>query len=322
MPPRRLSDKSYGMMVDKREWYISVRKVLAGIALIALGAIVWNWSEIVYNVRLFNAYRAGQAYYADNPAITKNVAYGTLPHQVLDIYQPDTPGNYPVIVYIYGGGWDSGNKELYALVAQKLVPYGLVVVIPRYQLYPDATYAQMSDDVTSALAWTVTNIAQYHGDPTRIVFGGQSAGAQLSAMTAFDRTLLAKHGLEPSAICAYYGISGVYDINAQNTFMHNKGRETTVMTAVMGGESAFGDTSPITKVNADIPHVLLIHGDQDDTVPLQASQDFATALKNVGANVTLNIYPGRGHSELLFYTLTQNPGQLITDVVQLARDCK
>lgn len=298
-----------------------VRIVLASIALIALVATAWNWNEIVFNVRLFNAYRAGQAYYADNPAITKDVAYGNKAHQVLDIYQPDTPGNYPVIVYIYGGGWDSGNKELYALVAQKLVPYGVVVVIPRYQLYPDANYAQMSDDVASALAWTVTNIAQYHGDPHRIVFGGQSAGAQLSAMTVFDRRVLAAHNLTPSVICAYYGISGVYDINAQYQYMHARDRDATVMTAVMGGTSAFTATSPITYVHADIPHVLLIHGDQDDTVPLQMSQDFATALQKAGASVTFNVYPGRGHSELLFYTLTQNPGQLITDVIALTQEC-
>lgn len=298
-----------------------VRIVLTSIVVLILMVGLWQWDEIIYNVRLFNAYRAGQAYYADNPAITKDVSYGNHAHQVLDIYQPDTPGNYPVIVYIYGGGWDSGNKELYALVAQKLVPYGMVVVIPRYQLYPDATYAQMSDDVATALAWTVNNIAKYHGDPHRIVFGGQSAGAQLSAITVFDRSLLATHNLTPAAICAYYGISGVYDINAQYQYMLDKGRDTTVMTAVMGGVSAFAATSPISYVHNEIPHVLLIHGDQDDTVPLQISQDFYAALKNIGAVADLHIYPGRGHSELLFYTLTQTPGQLITDVVDLARGC-
>ena len=305
----------------------SVRIVLVTIAAIALVTGIWAWDEIVYNVRLFRAYRDGQAYYANNPAITKDVSYGNQAHQVLDIYQPDAPGSYPVVMYIYGGGWNSGNKELYALVAQKLVPYGIVVVVPRYQLYPDATYAQMSDDVASALAWTVNNIAQYNGDPRRIVFGGQSAGAQLSAMTVFDSRVMATHNLTSSAICAYYGISGVYDINAQYAFMRDEGRDSTVMTAVMAGAtvadtSSFAATSPISYAHADIPHILLVHGDQDETVPLQQSQDFDAALKNVGANSALHIYAGRGHSELLFHALTQTPGQLITDVVELTRTCK
>jgi acetyl esterase/lipase len=299
----------------------SLRMIVSSIALVGLVAGIWAWDEIVYNVRLLNAYRLGQQYYETHPAIAKNVAYGSQPHQVLDIYQPDAPGSYPVIVYIHGGGWNSGNKELYALVAQKLVPYDVVVVVPRYQLYPDATYPQMRDDVATALSWTVNNIANYNGDPARIVFGGQSAGAQLSAMTVFDKSVLATHQLTPSAICAYYGISGVYDINAQYQFEVDNGRTAPVMTAVMGGESAFAATSPISFVHADIPHTLLIHGDQDETVPLQMSQDFARVLTDAGARVSLQIYPGRGHSELLFYTLTQSPGQLIEDVIALARDC-
>lgn len=301
-----------------RKW---LRIIASSVAVVGLVAGIWAWDELVYNVRLLNAYRLGQAYYESHPAIAKNIAYGSQPHQVLDIYQPDTPGSYPVIVYIHGGGWNSGNKELYALVAQKLVPYDVVVVVPRYQLYPDATYPQMRDDVATALAWTVQNIATYNGDPARIVFGGQSAGAHLSAMTVFDRSVLAAQQLTPSAICAYYGISGVYDINAQYQFERDNGRTAPVMTAVMGGESAFAATSPISYVHAEIPRTLLIHGDQDETVPLQMSQDFADALDDAGATVSLHVYPGRGHSELLFYTLTQTPGQLITDVIALARAC-
>lgn len=299
----------------------SLRVIVSGVAIIGLVASIWAWDDMVYNIRLLNAYRLGQQYYETHPAIAKDVAYGSQPHQLLDIYQPDTPGSYPVIVYIHGGGWNSGNKELYALVAQKLVPYDVVVVVPRYQLYPDATYPQMRDDVATALVWTVNNIANYSGDPSRIVFGGQSAGAHLSAMTVFDRSVLATYQLSPSAICAYYGISGVYDINAQYQFEIDNGRTAPVMTAVMGGTSAFAATSPISYVHADIPRILLIHGDQDETVPLQMSHAFARALSDAGAMPILNMYPGRGHSELLFYTLTQSPGQLIEDVIAIARDC-
>jgi dipeptidyl aminopeptidase/acylaminoacyl peptidase len=84
----------------------------------------------------------------------------------------------------------------------------------------------------------------------------------------------------------------------------------------------FAETSPITYAHADIAHILLVHGDQDETVPLQQSQDFHAALQRVGANSALHVYAGRGHSELLFHALTQTPGQLITDVVALTRTCK
>jgi dipeptidyl aminopeptidase/acylaminoacyl peptidase len=67
--------------------------------------------------------------------------------------------------------------------------------------------------------------------------------------------------------------------------------------------------------------MLFIHGDADETVPLQMSQDFVAALQKAGVKADLQVYPERGHSELLFYTLTQNPGQLITDVVDFANQC-
>jgi hypothetical protein len=138
----------------------------------------------------------------------------------------------------------------------------------------------MIDDVSAAVSWTIENINQYSGNPQRIILGGQSAGAQLSAMAFMDPTVLAKNQHSSAELCGYYGISGVYDINAQFAFEQSYGRPAPVMTAVMGGQANF------TGVNAD-----------------------------------LRVYPERGHSELLFYTLTQNPGQLITDVVDFANQC-
>jgi dipeptidyl aminopeptidase/acylaminoacyl peptidase len=57
------------------------------------------------------------------------------------------------------------------------------------------------------------------------------------------------------------------------------------------------------------------------TRPLQMAQDFVAALQKAGVTADLRVYPERGHSELLFYTLTQNPRQLITDVVDFANQC-
>ena len=297
------------------------RNILWGIlAIIVIVGIIYR-EPIEFNIKLLNVARIGKAYYEEYPFIAKNIAYGTAEHQRLDIYRPEKPGNYPVIIYIHGGGWNSGDKELYALVAQKLVPLGMVVVVPTYKLHPDATYPGMIDDVAAAISWTIENIDQYSGNPKRIVLGGQSAGAQLSAMAFMDASVLAKYQHSSAEICGYYGISGVYDINAQFAFEQSYGRPAPVMTAVMGGQANFTATSPTHYIRADLPPMLLIHGDADETVPLQLSQDFVAALQKAGVKADLHVYPERGHSELLFYTLTQNPGQLITDVVDFANQC-
>jgi len=297
------------------------RNILWGLfAIIVIVGIIYR-EPIVFNLKLLNVARIGKAYYSEYPFITKNIAYGAAPHQKLDVYRPEKPGNYPVVIYIYGGSWNSGDKELYALVAQKLVPLGMVVVVPTYKLYPDATYPIMIDDVAAAVSWTIANIDQYSGNPKRIILGGQSAGAQLSAMAFMNPAVLGKFQHSSAELCGYYGISGVYDINAQYAFEQAHGRTAPVMTAVMGGQANFTATSPTSYIRADLPPMLIIHGDADETVPLSMSQDFVTALKQAGVTADLHVYPGRGHSELLFYTLTQNPGQLITDVVDFANQC-
>jgi len=296
------------------------KRILAGILLVITLSGVYFREEIIFNARLMNVVRVGTAYYEEYPYLTKNIGYGPKAHQLLDVYRPDDNEKHPVVVYIYGGSWNSGNKELYALVAQKLVPQGMIVVVPAYQLYPDATYPSMVEDVANAIAWTKQNIASYNGDPTRIIVGGQSAGAQLSAMALLDPAVQQLTTTEP-ALCGYFGISGVYDIADQYAFEYANGRTAPVMTAVMGGVEGFSATSPRQQPLAVFPRTLLIHGDADDTVDISMSQQYADALSAATVPVTFKPYPGRGHSELLFHALTEEPGRLITDVTTFANAC-
>lgn len=295
-------------------------RIVWGFVILLLCVGVFYREEIVFNVRLMNVVRLGNAYYAEYPHLTKDIAYGAEPHQRLDVYRPADDKPHPVVVYIYGGSWNSGNKELYALVAQKLVPLGMVVVVPSYKLHPDATYPSMVADVAAAIDWTQKNISEYTGDPARIIVGGQSAGAQLSAMALLDPVTQPVVAGDPP-LCGYFGISGVYDIQSQYQFELDNGRTAPVMTAVMGGVANFKKTSPRQQNLSGFPRTLLIHGDADDTVDASMSHDFVSALSAAVVPATLNIYPGRGHSELLFHALTENPGRLITDVTSFAQSC-
>jgi acetyl esterase/lipase len=301
---------------------------LAGAAL-AAGATYYliNREEIDYNLRLLNAKRIGDKFYAEYQYIAKNVAYGSLPRQKLDVYQPDPsalnkpdPG-YPVLVYIYGGSWNSGNKELYAPVAQRLLPGGMIVVVPDYRIYPEGKYREQTDDVAAALAWVLENIQEYGGDPARVVLGGQSAGAHLSALALLDEQWLAKYGHSSAEVCGYYGISGVYDINAQMDYERSNDRTAPIMTAVMEGPNNFTAASPATYVRSGLPPMLLIHGDADETVPISMSENFQANLEAVGTKSEFLMYPGAGHSGLLFDALASNPARLVTDLSKFAQEC-
>ncbi len=303
---------------------------LAGAAL-AAGTIYYlvNREEINYNLRLLNAKRIGDKFYADYQYIVKNIAYGSQPRQKLDVYQPDpassnrTDLGYPVLVYVYGGSWNSGDKELYAPVAQRLLPGGMIVVVPDYRIYPKGKYREQTDDVAAALAWVLENIRDYGGDPARVVLGGQSAGAHLAALAFLDEQWLTKYGHSSAEVCGYYGISGVYDINAQMDFERSNGGTAPIMTAVMEGPDNFTAASPAAYVRsrASVPPILLIHGDADETVPISMSENFQTKLVSAGVTSEFLVYEGTGHSGLLFDALASDPARLVTDLSKFAREC-
>ncbi|MBI3240737.1 MAG: alpha/beta hydrolase [Chloroflexi bacterium] len=318
------SVKSVQSVFKTRRFWLT----LAGAAL-AAGTIYYfvNREEINYNLRLLNAKRIGDKFYAEYQYIAKDVAYGSQPRQKLDVYQPDpaspdrTDLGYPVLVYVYGGSWNSGNKELYAPVAQRLLPEGVIVVVPDYRIYPEGKYREQTDDVAAALSWVLENIRDYGGDPARVALGGQSAGAHLTALALLDEQWLAKYGHSSAEVCGYYGISGVYDINAQMDFERSKGGTAPIMTAVMEGPANFTAASPATYVRPDLPPALLIHGDADETVPISMSENFQAKLESAGVQSEFVVYPGAGHSGLLFDALASNPALLVADLSKFAREC-
>ncbi|MGA1836783.1 alpha/beta hydrolase [Herbiconiux sp. 11R-BC] len=114
---------------------------------------------------------------------------------------PPTAG-LPVYVYFHGGGWTSGDKRSLTKYCASQALGGMVVVNVNYRRATQFTMTHMLHDANAALAWVTANIAEFGGDPSRIVLGGDSAGGQISALlaAAHFRPELAEHyGLEPAA---------------------------------------------------------------------------------------------------------------------------
>lgn len=294
------------------------------LALLALGGLIVYRrfrDDIAFYARLFNAKRLADQFYATYPHLSKDVAYGPGAAHRLDVYRPAAGGPHPVLVYVHGGSWNSGNKELYAPAAQRFVREGLVVVVPGYTLYPKGTYRQQVEDVTAALAWTLENVERFGGDPRRVVVGGQSAGAHLAALAVLDERWLGARDHSGAEICGWYGVSGVYDIHTQMDFERANGRKGELLLAVMEGQPNFAAASPITYTRPGLPPILLVHGDADRTVPVSMAQSFHARLQSVGARSELKVYPRAGHSGLLFDALANDPARLIADLAEFALNC-
>ena len=94
------------------------------------------------------------------------------------------------------------------------------------------------------------------------------------------------------------------------------------MVGVMGGKENFTTASPINYVRLDLPPTLIIHGDADETIPVSQSIAFHEAHRQAGAESILKIYPGRGHSEILFSALTEARAQIVADIADFVHNAK
>jgi arylformamidase len=109
----------------------------------------------------------------------------------------------PVVVWIHGGGWRQGDKsalavgtpERHTAKPRAIVDRGGVFVAINYRFVPQVNLQTMTGDVAKAIGWVKRNIAQYGGDPSKIIVMGHSAGAQLAALVCTDERYLKAEGL-------------------------------------------------------------------------------------------------------------------------------
>ncbi len=139
-----------------------------------------------------------------------DVPFGPTVHETLDIFPADAP-NAPVFIFIHGGYWRAFQSKHFHGVALGLQARGITTVVINYALCPFVTIDEITRQARAAVAWTVRNIAQYGGDPSRIAIGGHSAGGHLTAMclqTEWQRDYdLAQDPLKAAVL-----VSGLYDL--------------------------------------------------------------------------------------------------------------
>ena len=313
------------MKRDHRSSGRSVRRTvgLGVAALAALGlGVGWVYRDTVASyAQLARAYYAARRFYAQYEHLERNVAFHPQMTPRLDVYSPPSGTGHPVLFFVHGGSWKDYDKELFAPVAMKLLPEEMVVVIPDYTLHPDAAYEQMAGEVAAALSWTLERINEYGGDPARVIVAGHSAGAHLAGLAVMDPRFLAVYGHSQAEICGFVGMSGVYDVQAEYDYWLAQGSFPRVIVEVMGGEDNFRQASPIHHLRPGLPPVLLIHGENDETVPLSIATGFHAALQSVGVATELEVYPGLGHADYLFAALSQERPQLVADIAAFVHRC-
>ncbi len=217
------------------------------------------------------------------------IAYADGPRHKLDVYAPEQRGApAPVVFFIYGGGWNRGERADYQFVGRALAARGFVAVIADYRLVPEVHYPEFLEDNANALKWVQDNIADYGGDPSRLFLAGHSAGAYNAVMLALDPSFLKEYGVTMQ-IRAVAGLSGPYDFYP---FEYGEVRDA------FGGAGNPEGTQPINLVTSDAPPMYLATGTGDPIVRMQNTEHLARALQARGVWVTTKFYEGFGHMEV------------------------
>src|SRR4051812_44226482 len=172
----------------------------------------------------------------------------------LDLYLPKGKADFPVLMFVHGGGWKSGNKSWYTALGHAFATEGIGVVVTNYRLSPQVKHPGHIEDVAKAFAWTHANIGRYGGRADRLFVSGHSAGGHLVALLATDPKYLKAEGRSPADVRGVVGISGVYEIYA----------DFLLFAPVFGRDKeACRLASPVCHVGAKCPPFLLAYADHD-----------------------------------------------------------
>lgn len=220
--------------------------------------------------------------------------------QVLDVYSPPSAKNLPVVFWIHGGGWQTGDKSSVQIKPQVFMEKGFVFVSTNYRLLPSVDMATIVRDVAKSVRWVHDHIVAHGGDPQRLLVMGHSAGAQLAALICTDDRYLKAEGLSLSIIKGCVPVDGdTYDVPAIIETAETRRRVHGQPQVKFGHREKFGndpakhrDFSAVTHVAGDkgIPPFLILHVAEHPDTSAQA-QRLGNALKEAGLPAT--VFGGR-----------------------------
>ncbi|MBU6235721.1 MAG: alpha/beta hydrolase [Alphaproteobacteria bacterium] len=222
-----------------------------------------------------------------NTKTAKDIFYGSAPLQKLDIYTPKTDGPpRDVIVFLYGGRWETGNREDYRFVGETFVDRGFVVVIPDYRKFPSVRFPVFVEDAAQSLAWVHDNIARYGGNPARIHILGHSAGAHIGSLLVADRHYLKALGKDADTVVkSFAGLAGPYSFTPDEPDLQ----------AIFAPPENYAAMQADTFINGREAPMLLLYGSADTLVKRSNLDKMVAAINAKGGHVETKIYDGVDH---------------------------
>lgn len=247
----------------------------------------------------------------NNEFIPIEITYGAERLQALDIYTNDTCCNSPVIAFVHGGGWNSGDKrDLPIHIIEFFRKNGYIVVSLNYSLSPNPIdidapnqirFPKHAEDIALGIHWIHNHIEEYGGSPTNINLIGHSAGAHLVCQVALSNEYLSAFGLIKSPISNIYLLDGgAYLFEHEGILSQRKDIEELIANAI-------GPTRPPLKtfwcnnLLNDTPYpdtnIFILH--TNDSYRVDCNNAFLKSANELGLKISALTLNGLDHYSIV-----------------------
>jgi acetyl esterase/lipase len=237
----------------------------------------------------------------------------------LDIYYPEpSSGLNPVLVFIHGGTWMNGSKEIYAPLGHNFAEKGVVTVIANYRLGDHVKYSDMVADVSEAVDWVKDNIGHYAGDGKKITLSGHSAGAHLASLVAFNREIDGDGKF--TYPCKNLILLDAFGLNL-STFIREHGTFylQQIEKIFTKEPKQWEKATPANYLASDVPPILMYIGSGTYPIIKSDNEMFLSRAKAKGTEISYKVLPGKSHVEMV--TQLENiKNPLYNELIQWIRE--
>ncbi|CAF1388541.1 unnamed protein product [Adineta ricciae] len=238
----------------------------------------------------------------------------------LDVYYPKNGSQHDVLVFFFGGAWQTGKKETYSHLGRNFTRKGLVTVIANYSLTPASIFT-MVQECAAAVMWVYQNISNYRGNPKRIFLMGHSAGGHMIALLNSDPRYFRPYGIENP-------ISGIILLDAFGLDMYEyldqpwpekDTKDNTFIQVFSSDPGNWKQASPMSHTkNIKNPHLILVGEKTFPSIQIHSRRFFEVLKKSQQAPVEFHEIPRRGHMAMIAYMYfrTNQQYDIILDFMQ------
>ena len=212
----------------------------------------------------------------------------------LDIYSPKKAKNNPVVIFIHGGYWEAGNKDIYSFLGNNFAKIDVVTVIPNYTLSPNGNYNTMAQEVAACIKWTSDSIYNYNGNPRQIYLMGHSAGGHLIALVSTNTKYLKNLEVIKGVILNDAAGLDMYSYLKENPPTNQYNYDVTWT----DDPENWKDASPIYSLSEKSPPFMIYVGTKTYPSIISQNKDFLAKLKEFQPNAKIK-YLNKKHVPMM-----------------------